>query len=129
MRMAAILILAACLVGMAAVPSPARAIGLFMPFAGRVVLPAMPPVICTGGFGPITIRPFGIAPPSFYGTYPATFRYLNYVPKPGDVIIGLYNPIPNPLICGIPNPTGIPPMLPFPTFPIIFFGTSLVPGL
>lgn len=118
------LIIGLVVVGGLIMSSPLTTQAIFLPFAGRVVTPMMPPVVCTGGYGPITIVPAGFAPPSFYGTTPATIRYMYYVPKPGDVIIGLYNPIPNPFICGIPTPTGLP--IPFPTFPIIFFGTSLI---
>lgn len=109
------------------IPQSARAV--WLPFAGRIVsaVSVTPPIVCSGGVGPVYIRPNGFMPPGPYGTTPATITYLNYNPlTPGNVVVGLYSSIPLPICFLTPPPPAFP--TPVPAFPIIFWGTSLVPS-
>ncbi|RJQ30114.1 hypothetical protein C4565_00915 [Candidatus Parcubacteria bacterium] len=92
-------------------------------FGGKVVTSMAPPIVCSGGLGPITIIPSGIAPAAIYGTQPATGRFMNYAITPGGYVLGLYTPALAP-ICWIPIP---PPGVPTPVyaFPIMLYGSSI----
>ena len=82
---------------------------LLQPFGGRIIFTVTPSVVCPGFIGPMAIMPAGIFPP-----YPlAIMPTIRGFPKPGDQILGLYNPFTQPTC----QTTTTPPVS-FPVFQI-----------
>ena len=87
-------------------------------FGGLVITANVPGVICSGGWGPIIIKPAGSSPAALYATTPKTSGLMNSIIT-GKYILGLFTPITAP-ICWT---TSIP-SVPIFAFPIIQYSTS-----
>jgi len=96
------------------------ALGLTMPFGGRVITSTGQGAFCVG-LGPITIMPVSTYPIGPYFVPIANpYLYSNPVIN-GTWILGNYGP----MVPGCVSEFGVP----FPAFPIMIYGTSKVPSI
>ncbi len=93
------------------------AYAIFMPFGGKIVSSYTAGVVCPGT-GPAIITPYNTASSTPYYVAPGVMAGYGAFP-PGAYVLGVYNPILTPLC----QTTSTPPV-PYPVFPVIFYGVS-----